>query len=66
MNFDSDGRFRKGDLNFNFSIASMKLNYAAIFSFLNKLKFDNSNICTNLLIMKQKIINNCRPTRSFL
>ena len=34
MNFDSDGRFRKGDLNFNFSIASMKLNYAAIFSFL--------------------------------
>ena len=35
--------------------------YGDIFSFLNKLKFDDSNIFTKLLIREQKIINNCRP-----
>ena len=35
----------------------MKLNYGDKFSFPNKLKFDDSNICTKLLIMEEKIIN---------
>ena len=35
MSFMSDGQFREGGLNFNFSIASMKLNYGDIFSFPN-------------------------------
>ena len=52
MSIVSDGHFREYNLNFNFS------NYGDIFSFLNKLKFDNSNICTNLLIREQKIIHN--------
>ena len=53
------GHFRESDLNFNFSIASIKSNYGEIFSFPNKLKFDDSNICTKLLIREQIIINNC-------
>ena len=57
--FVSDGHFREGSLNFNFSIASIKSNYSDIFSFPNKLKFDDSNICTKLWIREQKIINNC-------
>ena len=55
----SDGIFRGGNLNFNFSIASIKSNYGDIFFFPNKLKFDDSNIGTNLLIWEQKIIHNC-------
>ena len=42
MIFVSDGHVREGDLNFNFSIAPMKLNYGDIFFFPNKLKFDDS------------------------
>ena len=45
--------------NFNFSIASIRLKYGDIFSFPNKLKFDDSNICSKLLIREQKIIHNC-------
>ena len=37
----------------------MKFSYGDVFSFLNKLKFDDRNTCTKLLIMEQKIINNC-------
>ena len=59
MSFVSDGHFSERSLNFNFSIASIKPNYGGIFSFLNKLKFDDSNIYTKLLIREQKIINNC-------
>ena len=57
--FMSDGHFRESSLNFNFSIASTKSNYDNISSFLNKLKFDDSDICTKLLIREWKIINNC-------
>ena len=46
-------------MNFNFSIASRKSNYGDIFFFANKIKFDDSNVCTMLLIREQKIINNC-------
>ena len=35
-----------------FSIVSMKLNDDDIFSFPNKIKFDDSNICTKLLILE--------------
>ena len=49
MSFMSDGYFREASLDFNFSIASTKLNYGDTFSFPNKLKFDDSNICTKLL-----------------
>ena len=42
-----------------FSIVSMKLNDDDIFSFPNKIKFDDSNICTKLLILEPKTINNC-------
>ena len=55
MSFVSDGHFKEGSLNFDFFIASIKSNYGDIFSFPNKLKFDDSNICTNLLIREQKI-----------
>ena len=55
----SDGHFREDSLNFNFSIASIKSNYGNIFSILNKLKFDDSDICTKLLIREWKFINNC-------
>ena len=41
MNFVSDGGFWEGGLNFNFSVASMKLNYDDMFSFPSKLKFDD-------------------------
>ena len=58
MIFVSNGHFR-GALNINFSIASMKFSYGDRFSFPNKLTCDNNNICTKLLIMKLKIINNC-------
>ena len=37
----------------------MKLNYGGIFPLPSKLKFDDNNICTMLLIMEQKIINDC-------
>ena len=60
--FMSDGHVREGSLNFNVSIMSIKSNSGDIFSFPNKLKFDDSNICTKLLIREQKIIN-VRPTR---
>ena len=56
----SDGNFKGGNLNFNFSIASIKSNYGDIFFFPNKLKFDDSNIGTKLLIWEQKIIHNCQ------
>ena len=59
MNFLSDGHFREGSLNFIFFMASMKLNYGGIFPLPSKLKFDDNNICTMLLIMEQKIINDC-------
>ena len=59
MSFVLDGHFNEGSLNFNFSIASIKSNYDDIFSFLNKLKFDDSNIYTKLLVSEQKIINIC-------
>ena len=36
MSFVSDRHFKEGGLNFNFSIASMKLNYGDIFSFSHK------------------------------
>ena len=52
----TDGHFREGSLNSNFFIASIKSDYGAIFSFPNKLKLDDSNICTKLLIREQKII----------
>ena len=39
-----------------FFIASIKSDYGAIFSFPNKLKLDDNNICTKLLIREQKII----------
>ena len=44
MSFVLVGHFREGNLNFNFSIASIKSNYGDIFSFPNKLKLDDSNI----------------------
>ena len=50
----SNGHF----LDFKFSIESMNLNYGSIFSFPNKPKIDYTNICTNRLIMRQKIYNN--------
>ena len=59
MSFVFNGHFREGNLNFNFPRASIKSNYGDIFSFPNKLKFDDSNICTELLILKQKIVDNC-------
>ena len=59
MSFVSDWHFREGSLNFNFSIASINSNYSNIFPFPNQVKFDDSNICTKLLIREQKIIN-CR------
>ena len=49
MSFMSDEYFREASLDFNFSIASIKLNYGDAFSFPNKLKFDDSNICTKVL-----------------
>ena len=58
MNYMSEGRFKEDSLNFNFAIASTKLNYGDIFSFPSKLTFD-SNICTKLLIMEQKTNSNC-------
>ena len=59
MSSVSNENFKEGSLNFNLSIASVKLNYDCdIFSLLNKLKFNKSNIFTKLLIMEQKIINN--------
>ena len=61
MSCVSDGNLREGSVNFNFSIASIKLKYGDIFYFPNKLKFDDSNICTKLLIRKQKNIHNCPP-----
>ena len=48
MRFVQEKHFRKGSPNFNFSIASINSNYGGIFSLPNKLKFDDSNICTNL------------------
>ena len=58
MSFISEGLYsREVGLNFNYFIASRKLNYGDIFSFLNKLTFDDSNICTKVLNTKQKIIN---------
>ena len=48
--------YRTPPLDFNFSAASRKLN---ILPFANKIKFDDSNICIKLLVMEQKIINNC-------
>ena len=59
MSFVSNGHCREGSLNFNFFIASVKLNYGYIFFFPNKRKFDDSNFCTKFLIMKEKTINNC-------
>ena len=59
MSFLSDGYFREGSLNFNFSLVSIKSSYGDKFSFPNKIKFDDSNICTKFLIREQKIINNC-------
>ena len=59
MSFVLDGYFRESNLNFNFSIAWIKSSYGNIFSFPNKLKFDDSNICTKRLIREQKIIHNC-------
>ena len=59
MGFVSDGHFREGSLNFGFSIAPIKPYYGVIFSFPNKFKFDDSNICAKLLIREQKIISNC-------
>ena len=59
MSFVSDGYFRERNLNFNFSIAWIKSSYGNIFSFPNKLKFDDSNICTKRLIREQRIIHNC-------
>ena len=55
----SDGHFREGSLNFNFSIASINSNYIDILSFPKKLKFDDTNIFTKFLIREQKIIHNC-------
>ena len=52
MSFVLDEPFRVGNLNFKF--------YDDTFSFPNKLKFNDSNICTKLLVMKQQIIP---PTR---
>ena len=49
----------KGCLSFNFSMASIKSSCSDIFSFPNKLKCDDSNICTKILIREQKIVNNC-------
>ena len=46
---------------FNFSITSVKSNYGDIFSFLNKLLFDDDSICKGFLIREQKIII-VRPT----
>ena len=50
MSFVSDRHFRKGSVNFNFSIASMKSNYGDIFSLPTKLKFDDSSISTKLFV----------------
>ena len=58
MSFVSFVHLRVSSLNFNFPIASIKSNYGDIFSFPNKLKFDESNICANVLIRDRKIINN--------
>ena len=41
MYFVSDGRFREGGLNFNFSVALMNLDHGDVFSFPNELKFDD-------------------------
>ena len=38
---------------------TINLSYGDLQSFPKKLKFDGSNICKELLIMKLKIINNC-------
>ena len=54
MSLVSDGHLREGRLNFNCSIASIKSNYGDMFYFPNKLKFDDSNICKELLIREQK------------
>lgn len=43
----------------------MKLNYADMFSFPNKFKLDNTNICTKILIMEQKITSNW-PSNMFI
>ena len=56
--FVSDGHFREWNLNFSFFIASLKSNYGEIYFLPNKLKFDDGNICTKLLIREKKIINN--------
>ena len=61
----SDGQIRVGTLIFNFAIASIKSNYANKFSFPNKVKFDDSNIFTKLLIREQKIVNNCPSDQEF-
>ena len=61
MSFVLDKHFGEVGLNFNFSIASIKSNYGDIFSFPNKLEFDDGNICTKLLIREKKIIHNCPP-----
>ena len=37
----------------------MKSNYGEIFSFANKLNFDDSSILAKLLIMEQEVIDNC-------
>ena len=44
MNFVSDGHFEADSMSFNFSLMSIKSNYDDMFSFLYKLKFDDSNI----------------------
>ena len=52
-------------LNLKFFIVPMNLNYGSIFYFQNKLKFDHSNICTNRLIMEQKV-NNTSPSHTLI
>ena len=52
-------KIKKMDFVSDFSVARIKLNYGEIFFFLNKLKFDDSNICKRLLVREQKIINSC-------
>ena len=44
----SGGHFREGHLNFDFSVASVNLNYGEIFCFPSNLEFDDSNIYTKL------------------
>ena len=37
----------------------MKLTYGYIFTFPNKLKFDDYSLSAKLLIMEQKMVNDC-------